>query len=396
MSDTSANRDDPTLALLIDLVRRPSVTPEDAGCQALIAERLAAVGFEIEHLPAAGVSNLWARLGDTAPLIAFAGHTDVVPPGDPDAWTHPPFSATIENGYLYGRGAADMKAGVAAMVTALERFVKSGKHRHGSLALLLTSDEEGPATDGTRHVIDTLAARGEQIDYCILGEPSSSEHLGDTLRNGRRGSLGARLVVNGVQGHVAYPELADNPVHRALAALDELCKTHWDKGNADFPPTTLQISNVAAGTGASNVIPGRFVVDFNLRYSTASTMEGLQQRIETILARHELDYRITWNDSARPFVTATNAAADSMQNGPSLVSIAREVVREHTGIDPETNTAGGTSDGRFIVPTGAELVELGPINKTIHQIDECVAVNDLPRISRIHEGILERLAGAHD
>ncbi len=379
--------DSATVALARELVRRASVTPHDAGCQALIGERLERAGFRLEHLrfgpPGHEVDNLWARLGDDAPLFAFAGHTDVVPTGNPEAWSSPPFAAEMVNGQLVGRGAADMKGGVAAMVTAAERFVDSGRRARGSLAFLLTSDEEGPAVDGTARVMQTLAARGERIDWCVLGEPSSSRRLGDVLRVGRRGSLGARLVVRGVQGHVAYPAQADNPVHRALPMLSDLVAIEWDAGDAHFPPTTLQISNVAAGTGATNVIPGELTVDFNLRHSPATPQDTIVARVEALAAEHGLDARFTWLDAARPFLTADGA----------LLEATRAAVRAVTGIEPATDTAGGTSDGRFIAPTGTELVELGPLNATIHAIDERVDAASLDALSTIYERVLDTLLG---
>ena len=378
---TGAAPDSPTVALARELVRRPSVTPEDAGCQGLLGERLAGLGFRLEPMRFGAVENLWARLGTEGPLFAFAGHTDVVPAGDVAAWSSPPFAARLVGGEIVGRGAADMKGGVAAMVTAAERFVAAGKLARGSIAFLLTADEEGPATDGTRRVVDALVARGERIDWCVLGEPSSASRLGDTIRVGRRGSLGARLTVAGVQGHVAYPHLADNPVHRALPMLAELVAIEWDAGDEHFPPTTLQVSNVAAGTGASNVIPGSLVVDFNLRHSPATAQETIRDRVEALAAAHGLDARFDWRDSARPFLTA----------GGPLLEAARRAVVEVTGIEPATDTAGGTSDGRFIAPTGTELVELGPVNATIHAIDERVRAADLDTLSAIYERVLDQL-----
>ena len=379
----------PTVALARELIRRASVTPDDAGCQALIGARLAACGFRLESMPAgpAGhrVENLWARLGDAGPTFAFAGHTDVVPTGDASRWSSAPFGARLVDGEIVGRGAADMKGGLAAMVTAAERFAAPGRRARGSVAFLLTSDEEGPAVDGTAHVMRTLAARGETVDWCVLGEPSSAERLGDTIRVGRRGSLGARLVVRGRQGHVAYPRLADNPVHRALPMLAELAGIEWDAGDEHFPPTTLQVSNVAAGTGATNVIPGELVVEFNLRHSPATTQGAIRARVEALVAAHGLDARLDWRDSARPFLTADGA----------LLAAARAAVREVTGIEPSTDTAGGTSDGRFIAPTGTELVELGPVNRTIHAVDERVAASDLDALSTIYERTLDSLLG-HD
>ena len=373
--------DSPTVALARALVRRPSLTPEDAGCQRLLGERLERAGFRLEPMRFGAVDNLWARLGTEGPVFAFAGHTDVVPTGDEGRWSSPPFAAELVDGEIVGRGAADMKGGVAAMVTAAERFVASDRPRRGSIAFLLTSDEEGPATDGTARVVEALLARGERIDWCVLGEPSSAAALGDTIRVGRRGSLGARLTVAGVQGHVAYPHLADNPVHRALPMLAELVGIEWDGGDAHFPPTTLQVSNVAAGTGATNVIPGELVVDFNLRHSPATTQGAIRRRVEALARAHGLDARLEWRDAARPFLTA---------DGP-LLAATRAAVAEVTGVEPATDTAGGTSDGRFIAPTGTELVELGPLNATIHAIDERVAAADLDALSEIYERVLDHL-----
>jgi len=372
-----------SVVLLRELVRRPSVTPEDGGCQALIGDRLAALGFTLESLPSAGVQNLWARLGDTAPLFVLAGHTDVVPVGDEARWRSPPFAADVVDGQVVGRGAADMKGGVAAMITACERFVRGGGHRHGSIAILLTSDEEGPATSGTAHVMRVLADRGTQIDHCLLTEPSSTTRFGDTVRNGRRGSLGATLVVRGVQGHVAYPHLADNPIHRSSAFLAELVGVEWDAGSAHFPPTTLQVSNVHAGTGATNVVPGECTIEFNLRHGTASPAVTLKARIEAMIERHGLDASIVWRDSAAPFLT---------EPGP-LTHALLDAIRAATGIEATLNTAGGTSDGRFIAPTGAQTVEFGPLNATIHQVDERVDAADIASLSCIIEDLLGRMLG---
>lgn len=375
-----------TVSLLIELVQRDSVTPEDKGCQALIGERLQKHGFKLESMPSGGVTNMWARLGDSAPLMVFAGHTDVVPTGDPDAWSSPPFAAEIIDGHVVGRGTADMKGGVAAMVTAVERFVESGQHQHGSIALLLTSDEEGPATDGTRVVIDTLQGRDETLDYCIVAEPSSTDQLGDVIRQGRRGSLGATLMIQGKQGHVAYPHLADNPVHRALPALQDLVNTEWDQGNGFFPPTTLQISNIHAGTGATNVIPGSLQVDFNLRYCPETTIEQIEARVLTLCRQYQLDIKIDWNDSAHPFITSPGSLTDAVQRA----------IKKETGINADMNTAGGTSDGRFIAPTGAQVLEFGPINATIHQIDERVSCADIDALTRIYESVLIQLLGKQE
>jgi len=375
--------DSPTLALARALIALPSVTPEDAGCQALMAERLAALGFRNEPMPFGEVQNLWSRLGEAGPLLVFAGHTDVVPPGPEAEWRTPPFEPTVIDGMLYGRGAADMKGSLAAMITACERFLERHPQPRGSIAFLITSDEEGPAVDGTVRVVETLQARGEHIDWCLVGEPSSSERVGDVIKNGRRGSLSGHLVVRGVQGHVAYPQLADNPVHRALPALAELAAIEWDRGNAFFPPTSFQISNIHAGTGATNVIPGTLEVDFNFRYSTETDHRRLMESVEALIARHGLDAHIDWTHSGAPFLTPAG----------ELVDAARAAVQDVTGITPELSTAGGTSDGRFIAPTGAQVLELGPVNATIHKVNECVRVSELEQLSRTYERLLERLLG---
>jgi succinyl-diaminopimelate desuccinylase len=371
----------PSLALAMDLVRRPSVTPEDAGCQPLLAGRLEALGFRTEPMRFGEVDNLWARHGSEGPLLCFAGHTDVVPTGPPADWTSPPFAPTVRDGCLYGRGAADMKGSLAAMVTACERFLSNHPRPRGSIAFLVTSDEEGPAVDGTVRVLETLAGRGERIDWCLVGEPTSLERLGDAVKNGRRGSLNGRLTVHGVQGHIAYPARSENPIHRFAPALAELCALEWDRGNAFFPPTTFQVSNIASGTGAENVIPGHLDTRFNFRFSTEVTASELQARVEAVLRRHGLRYELAWNLSGNPFLTPRG----------TLVEATRQAVREVAGVDPDVNTAGGTSDGRFIAPTGAEVVELGPLNATIHKVDECVGVEDLERLSAIYERLLERL-----
>ncbi len=370
----------PTLELAMELIRRRSITPEDAGCQNLLAERLERLGFRVERLRFGEVDNLWARLGDDAPLFAFAGHTDVVPPGPVERWQSPPFEPTLRDGCLYGRGAADMKGSIAAMVTACERFLATSRPA-GSIAFLITSDEEGPAVDGTVKVIEQLEKRDEKIDWCLVGEPTCAERLGDTLKNGRRGSLGGRLRVFGKQGHIAYPHLAQNPVHAALPALAELCAAEWDRGNAFFPPTSFQISNIHAGTGATNVIPGELEVLFNFRFSTEVTDAELRQRVESILEAGGFDYALEWTLSGQPFLTPTGR----------LVDAARAAVGEVTGLEPQLSTSGGTSDGRFIAPTGAEVVELGPLNATIHQIDERVGVQELEQLSTIYQRILDRL-----
>ncbi|WJW76556.1 succinyl-diaminopimelate desuccinylase [Thiohalobacter sp. IOR34] len=373
----------PTLELARALIARPSVTPDDQGCQALLAGRLAALGFHIEPLRFGEVDNLWARRGSEGPLFVFAGHTDVVPPGPADHWSSPPFEPSERDGCLYGRGAADMKGSLAAMVTACERFLARCPAAHGSIGFLITSDEEGPAVDGTVKVVEHLQARHEKIDWCLVGEPSSSRTVGDVIKNGRRGSLGGELTVHGVQGHVAYPQLADNPIHRALPALSELCATEWDAGNDFFPPTSFQISNIHAGTGASNVIPGELGVSFNFRYSTETSHEALMTRVGALLDRHALDYSLEWTHSGFPFLTRRGA----------LVDAALEAVREVCGIDSELSTSGGTSDGRFIAPTGAQVLELGPVNATIHKVDECVRIDELERLSAIYERLLDKLLG---
>lgn len=372
-----------TVSLLVELVKRDSVTPDDKGCQELLGERLANAGFQLENIPSNGVTNLWARRGDSAPLLVFAGHTDVVPTGDVCSWSSPPFGAIIKDDYLIGRGAADMKGGVAAFITAIERFLASESHSHGSIAVLLTSDEEGPATDGTRIVIDRLQARQEQIDYCIVGEPTSTDTLGDVIRHGRRGSLGAKATIHGKQGHVAYPHLADNPVHRTMPALTQLTDIVWDNGNDHFPPTTLQISNLHAGTGATNVIPGELTVEFNVRYSPETTIEQIQSTVQNLFKENGLNADISWKDSAHPFITTPGTLTDVMQ----------KAIGDEVGITATLDTGGGTSDGRFIAPTGAQVIEFGPINATIHQIDERVSCTDIDSLTRIYESVLHQLLG---
>ncbi|MHB1240615.1 MAG: succinyl-diaminopimelate desuccinylase [Gammaproteobacteria bacterium] len=376
MPDPSA-----TVVLARELIRRPSVTPADGGCQEVLIRRLEALGFQAERLPFGPVTNTWIRLGDSAPLLVFAGHTDVVPSGPEERWDTPPFEPAVRDGQLYGRGAADMKGSLAAMVTACEAALASGPLLRGSVALLLTSDEEGDAVDGTVRVVQHLQDRGETIDWCLVGEPSSVRRLGDTVKIGRRGSLSGRLRVLGTQGHVAYPERADNPIHRAAPALAELCAASWDAGNEHFPPTTFQISNVHGGTGAYNVIPGDLEVAFNFRYSTEVTAQDLQQRVEALLQRHALRYEIDWSHSGQPFLT----------RGGELLDAVRGAVRDVLGIETEASTAGGTSDGRFIAPTGAQVVELGPVNASIHQINERVALEELDALSALYRRVLERL-----
>jgi len=360
-------------------VQRPSITPADHGCQQLIADRLKPLGFNIEHMRYNEVDNLWARLGNAEPVFVFAGHTDVVPVGDESQWSQHPFSAAIHEGYLYGRGAADMKGGVAAMVTAMERFVRSGQPINGSLALLLTSDEEGPAVEGTKKVVEALHARDEAIHYCVVGEPTSVTALGDTIKNGRRGSLSAKLVIQGKQGHVAYPHLADNPAHKSFKLLDELVSIQWDEGDDDFPPTTLQISNINAGTGAGNVIPGTLTVDFNLRYSPAITVADIQSQIDALIAQHSISASIDWNNSAAPFLTPTGSLTDAM----------RASVASLVDVNAKLDTGGGTSDGRFIAKTCPQVIEFGPLNATIHQTNERISCGDIDTLSSIYEKLLE-------
>ncbi len=374
-------KDRPTLALAQDLIGRPSVTPDDAGCQGLLGLRLAALGFHLEPMPSNGVTNLWARRGTAAPLFCFAGHTDVVPPGPPPDWESDPFEPTIRDGMLYGRGAADMKGSIAAMVTATEGFVQAHPDHRGSIAFLVTSDEEGVATDGTIKVVEALKARGEGIDWCLVGEPSCRERLGDTIKNGRRGSINGFLTVIGRQGHVAYPHLAKNPVHAFAPVLARLVAEEWDLGNAHFPPTSFQIANLNVGTGAENVIPGRLSAQFNLRFSSELTEADIRRRVTAILDSGGFDYELTWRLSGNPFLTPAG----------DLVEAARGAIAEVTGEQAELSTSGGTSDGRFIATLGGQVLELGPLNATIHQANECVAVADLERLSAIYGGILERL-----
>jgi len=373
--------DSQTIQLAQALIQRPSITPDDQGCQELLIERLKKIGFSIERLRFGEVDNFWARRGTQAPLFAFAGHTDVVPTGPETRWDYPPFAAEIHDGLLHGRGTADMKGSIAAFVTACERFVAEHPDHSGSIAFLITSDEEGPSINGTIKVIEHLEARGEKIDCCLVGEPSSSEKLGDVIKNGRRGSLNGKLTVLGKQGHVAYPQLADNPIHRCTAALDELAKIEWDQGNDFFPPTSFQISNINGGTGATNVIPGEVEILLNFRYSTEVTAEILQQRLLAILDKHQLRYEIEWTLSGLPFLTPAGA----------LVEATIPSIEATMGFKPQLSTSGGTSDGRFIAPTGSQVLELGPLNATIHQVNECVSVEHLNQLSEIYEGILQRL-----
>lgn len=376
----------PTLALTRELIALRSLTPDDAGCQALLQRRLGPLGFACETLASAGVTNLWARRGTARPVVCFAGHTDVVPSGPLADWHSDPFAPVERDGCLYGRGSADMKSSLAAFVTAIERFLAVRPDAGGSIALLVTSDEEGPATDGTVKVVERLAARGERLDYCVVGEPSSVATLGDTIKNGRRGSLSGTLTVKGVQGHVAYPERARNPIHLVAPVLAELAATEWDRGDAYFPPTTWQCSNIHAGTGATNVIPGALEVTFNFRHSPASPRTSLQQRFEAILRRHGLDYDLAWTGWGKPFLTP---------RGP-LVEATAQAIHAVTGTTTQLSCTGGTSDGRFIADICDELVELGPVNATIHKVDEHVRIADLEPLSAIYRGILERLLPAQE
>lgn len=370
-----------TVRLTQALIQRPSVTPDDHGCQLMLAERLAQVGFHAEHLRFGEVDNLWCRRGHAGPLFVFAGHTDVVPTGPEAKWSQAPFAAEIQDGMLYGRGAADMKGSIAAMVTACERFVGAHSEHQGSIAFLLTSDEEGPATDGTVKVIETLQARQEHIDWCVVGEPTSSHQVADVVKNGRRGSLNGYLTVLGKQGHIAYPHLAHNPLHDLAPALAELVAVQWDQGNEDFPPTSFQLSNMNSGTGATNIIPGTAEVIFNFRYSTEVTHQQLQDQVEAILNKYGLRFELQWVLSGKPFRTA----------GGKLLVAVQSAITQVTGYNPELSTSGGTSDGRFIAPTGAQVIELGPLNATIHQLDETVSIADLDQLSAIYQTLLEKL-----
>lgn len=370
-----------TLELAKQLIALRSVTPEDGGCQELIAARLRAIGFSIEQMNNGGVKNLWARRGTAKPLLVFAGHTDVVPTGPESSWKFPPFEPTEHEGNLYGRGAADMKGGLAAMITAVEEFIAATPRFNGSIAFLITSDEEGPAEHGTRYVMEKLNGRDEQIDYCLVGEPSSQQRLGDIIRVGRRGSLNGTLTLRGRQGHVAYPELADNPIHRAFAALDELANRTWDSGYESFPPTSFQVSNITAGTGAENVIPGELQARFNFRYCPAQTADRLESRVASILDEHALDWSIEWRESGKPFYTPDS----------TLTAAVDAAVQAETGRLPEHSTGGGTSDGRFIAQSGAQVVELGVCNASIHQVNENVRIQELDALSKIYLRVLERL-----
>ena len=370
-----------TLALTKQLIAEPSVTPDDKHCQTLLAERLQAIGFTIEAFHFGQTKNIWARKGTTEPVLCFAGHTDVVPSGPVEKWTSPPFEPTEREGKLYGRGAADMKTSIAAFVTACERFVAQHPQHQGSIALLITSDEEGDAHDGTTKVVDALQARDEKIDYCIVGEPTAVNQLGDTIKNGRRGSLSGNLVIKGKQGHIAYPHLAKNPTHLFAPALAELVAMEWDQGNAYFPPTGFQISNIHAGTGATNVIPSTLSVQFNFRFSTESTESSLKQRVHAVLDKHGLDYDLTWSLSGQPFLTEAGR----------LTEVAQQAIAEVCGVEAELSTSGGTSDGRFIKAIARELIELGPVNASIHQIDEHIELAAIPQLSAIYEAMLKRL-----
>ena len=370
-----------TLALTKQLIAEPSVTPDDKNCQTLLAERLQAIGFTIEAFHFGQTKNIWARKGTTEPVLCFAGHTDVVPSGPVEKWTSPPFEPTEREGKLYGRGAADMKTSIAAFVTACERFVAQYPQHQGSIALLITSDEEGDAHDGTTKVVDALQARDEKIDYCIVGEPTAVDQLGDTIKNGRRGSLSGNLVIKGKQGHIAYPHLAKNPTHLFAPALAELVAMEWDQGNDYFPPTGFQISNIHAGTGATNVIPSTLTVQFNFRFSTESTESSLKQRVHAVLDQHGLDYDLTWSLSGLPFLTEAGR----------LTEVAQQAIAEVCGVEAELSTSGGTSDGRFIKAIARELIELGPVNASIHQIDEHIELAAVPQLSAIYEAMLKRL-----
>jgi succinyl-diaminopimelate desuccinylase len=370
-----------TLQLTEALIARPSVSPTDGGCQALMMERLQASGFAVENLRFGVVDNFWAKRGSGSPVFCFAGHTDVVPTGPLDEWRTDPFEPVIQDGVLYGRGAADMKSGLAAMVTASEEFVAQYPKHKGTLAFLITSDEEGPAVDGTRRVVEVLRDRGESIDWCLVGEPSSEHTLGDTMKIGRRGSLSGRLTVHGIQGHIAYPQTADNPVHALAPALAELAARVWDHGNEHFQPTTFQVSNISAGTGAPNVIPGELRARFNLRFSTEQTVDGLKLIVEEILRRHQVKYTLEWYVSGQPFLTVPG----------TLSRAAARAVQEQLQIHPKLTTGGGTSDGRFIAPMGAQVIELGVINASIHKVNECVRVADIDRLHVIYRRTLELL-----
>jgi succinyl-diaminopimelate desuccinylase len=370
-----------TLELTQNLMARPSVTPADAGCQEVLIERLAPLGFQVERLRFGSVDNFWATHGAAEPLLCFAGHTDVVPAGPPEEWHSDPFTPAIRDGMLYGRGAADMKSGLAAMTTAAEEFLQAHRSHRGTLAFLITSDEEGASVDGTKRVMEILAARGARIDWCVVGEPSSEATLGDTIKIGRRGSLSARLTVHGVQGHVAYPQFADNPIHRFAPALAELATRVWDQGDQHFQPTSFQVSNLNAGTGAPNVIPSELKARINLRYSPAQTLEGLKETVRGILAKHQIKHTLEWYVSGEPFFTPPGTLSAAVSAAVAAVA----------GITPQLTTGGGTSDGRFIAPHGAQVVELGVVNATIHKVNECVRVEEIDALHRMYVGVLQRL-----
>ena len=370
-----------TLELTKQLIARPSVTPDDQDCQKLIAERLRAIGFEVEHHRFGEVDNLWARRGKQQPLFVFAGHTDVVPPGPVEQWQHDPFTPTISGSTLYGRGTADMKSSIAAMICACEKFIAENPDHNGSIAFLITSDEEGDAIDGTVKIVELLQLRNENIDWCLVGEPTSTDTVGDVVKNGRRGSLSGTLKIIGTQGHIAYPQLADNPIHRLAPALNELVNEQWDNGNDFFPPTSFQISNINAGTGANNVIPGYVDILFNVRFSTEITEDQIRDRIERILDAHELKYELVWALSGNPFLTP----------GGELIDATKAAIKQVRKFDTELSTSGGTSDGRFIAPTGAQVIELGPVNASIHKIDENIDIDELEDLTRIYHEILVQL-----
>jgi len=371
----------PSITLLNELIRRRSVTPDDAGCQAMLAERLQGIGFECESMPFGEVTNLWARRGAAGPVLCFAGHTDVVPPGPEEEWNTDPFEPVAQDGLLFGRGSADMKSGLAAMIIALEKFIAEHPHHEGSLAMLITSDEEGRASEGTLKVIETLQARDEHIDWCVLGEPSSQEKLGDIVRVGRRGSLSGMLTVRGVQGHVAYPQLADNPIARFAPILSELHTIDWDQGNDYFPPTSFQVVDIQAGIGFPNVTPGELNARFNFRYSTEWDHEKLKVEVHTVFDAHEIDYELNWHLSGEPFLTQPGRLTEAVS----------QAVREQTGSLPELSTGGGTSDGRFISPAGTDVVELGPVNASIHKVNEHVRIDDVVTLSVMYQRIMELL-----
>ncbi len=370
-----------TIKLACDLIKLKSVTPEDAGCQKLMINRLESSGFKIQNLPYGNVKNFWAVHGDVGPTLCFAGHTDVVPAGDENFWSHPPFQPTLDEDFLYGRGAADMKGSLAAMITATERFISAYPEHKGRVAFLITSDEEGAALNGTVKTVEYLKSQNEIPEWCLIGEPSSSVITGDIIKNGRRGSLNGELIVKGIQGHVAYPQIADNPIHKISPALDDLAKEHWDYGNSFFPATTFQISNINAGTGATNVIPGEAKVVFNFRFSTEITEDEIKNRTEKILQKNHIDYEIKWILSGKPFITGEG----------ELINAAKESIFEVAGLKTKLSTAGGTSDGRFIAPYGSQVLELGPVNATIHKVDECVNIKELDCLSDIYERVLEKL-----